>query len=55
VVVDPVDDLAVPTVCAMAPRLPSKASTAMVLIRFRMSTSPEICARRHLRRDRPVV
>jgi len=41
VVEDPAGDLAVPTVCAMASRLQSNASTATVLMKFRMITSPD--------------
>jgi hypothetical protein len=41
---DTTDDLAGPTVCAMAPRLLSKANIVTILIMFRMSISPEMRA-----------
>jgi hypothetical protein len=43
---DAADDLAGTTVCAMAPRLPRKASIVTILITFRMSISPEMRASR---------
>jgi len=41
----PTDDLGLSTVCAMPARSPSKASTATVLMKFRMTTSPNVDAR----------
>jgi hypothetical protein len=41
---DAADDLAGPIVCAMAPRLLSKANIVTILIMFRMSISPEMRA-----------
>ena len=44
--VDAVDDLASPTVCAIAPWPPRKANIVTILITFRMSISPEMRASR---------
>jgi hypothetical protein len=47
---DTADDLAGPIVCAMAPRLLSKASIVTILIMFRMSISPKMRASPNVRR-----
>jgi hypothetical protein len=51
-ITDAVGDFATPTVCARASRLPIKASSATILINFRIITSPVPCARCRSQRGR---